>query len=72
MSKQKTLTQKDLILVFALYCGAILLIPFFSKFDPLVLISGVCFGSGSMFFFGRARRPIERPASVEGAAEASK
>jgi hypothetical protein len=60
MSKQKMLSQKDLILVFMLYCVAILLIPFFSAFDVLVLVSGVCFGAASMFFFGRSRRPIER------------
>lgn len=62
MSKQKFLTRQDLILVFMLYCCAVLLIPFFSSFDVLVLISGVCFGAASMFFFGRARRPIEKPA----------
>ena len=59
MAKQKFLTRNDLILVFMLYCCSILLIPFFGSFDVLVLISGVCFGAASMFFFGRARRPIE-------------
>lgn len=66
MAKQKTLSRKDLILVFVLYCISIMLIPVFVNFDVTVLISGFCFGAASMFFFGRSRRPIAQPDETVG------